>query len=86
MPPDLVESDLFRVLGAAAGWGVDRPDVLSSDALPLREDVEASFLSWAATGGFAVGLRSALGGATVAGGGAYLAVLRYGSISLSFAS
>lgn len=45
MPADLVDSDLFRVLGAAPGWGVDPPDVLSSEALPLREVVEASFLS-----------------------------------------
>lgn len=56
MPTDLVESDLFKVVGAATGWGVDRPDVLSSDALR----VESSFLSWAATGGFAVGLMAAL--------------------------
>jgi hypothetical protein len=45
VPVDLVESDLFNVLGAAAGWGVDRPDALSSEALPPREDVEISFLS-----------------------------------------
>lgn len=55
--------------------------MLSSEALPLREFVEASFLSCAATGAFAVGLAAALGGATVVGGGAYFAVLRYESIS-----
>lgn len=79
VPVDLVESDLFNVLGAAAGCGVDRPDVLSSDALR----VESSFLSWAATGGFAVGLIAGLAGAAAAaaGGGAYFAVLRYGGLS-----
>ena len=89
-PTDLVESDLFRVLGTAAGWGVVRPDVLSSDALPLREDVDASLESCAATGGFAVdltaGLAAGLAGATAAGGGAYLAVLRYGSVSYEVSS
>jgi hypothetical protein len=85
VPTDFVESDLFRVLGAGAGWGVDRPDALSSDALPLRDDTDASFLSWAATGGFAVGLAAGsaavLAVAAAAGGGAYLAVLRYERIS-----
>lgn len=72
-PTDLVESDLFRVLGAAPGWGVDRPDTFSSDALPV---VEASFLNWVATSGFAVELVAALVGTAATGGGAYLAVRR----------
>ena len=53
--------------------------MLSSDT------VEASFLSWEATGGFAVGvivdLAVALVEAAAAGGGAYLAVLRCGNMS-----
>jgi len=76
VPTDLVESDLFRVLGAAPGWGVDCPDTFSSDALPLREIVEASFLNWVATVDFAVGLAAALVGTAAVGGGAYLAVRR----------
>jgi hypothetical protein len=45
VPADFVESDLLSVAGAAVDWGVDRPDAFSSEALPLREDVETSFLS-----------------------------------------
>lgn len=69
---------------------MDRPDALSSEALPLREDVEISFLSCAATGGFADGLivdlAADLAGAAAAAGGAYRAVLRYGGISFTYSS
>lgn len=82
VPTDFVESDLFKVAEGATVWGVDRPDALSSDTLPLREEVEASFLSWVATGGFAVGFTAAaLAEAEAGGGGAYFAVLRYETIS-----
>ena len=44
LAPDF-ESDLFKVLPAARGCGLDGPDVLSSDTLPLRANVDVSFFN-----------------------------------------
>lgn len=78
--PDL-ESDLFNVLLGADGWGVDRPDVLSSDALSLRAGTAASFFGWVVAAGFATGLAAGFGAEAAAGGGAFLGVLRCKAVS-----
>lgn len=77
--PDL-ESDLFNVLLGADGWGVDRPDVLSSDALLLRTGAAGSFFGWD-TAGFATGLAAGFGAEAAAGAGAFLGVLRCTAVS-----
>jgi hypothetical protein len=77
------ESLLFSVVGHAEGCGVDRPDVLSSEALPLRADSEVSFsFALRAVVAFAAGFVTGFAaGLVVAIGGAYFAVLRYNNIS-----
>jgi hypothetical protein len=77
------ESLLFSVVGPAEGCGVDRPDVLSSEALPLRADEEVSFsFALRAVVAFAAGFVTGFAaGLVVAVGGAYFAVLRYNNIS-----
>lgn len=81
--PDF-ESCFLRVGGPADGWGVERPDALSSEALPLRAGAGASF-SFAAVvaagsgTGFAVDFDVA---APVVR--AYFAVLLYGKLACPF--
>lgn len=78
--PDL-ESCFLRVVGPVAGWGVERPDALSSEALPRRGGAGASF-SFARmvvvvfVSGFARDFAMGLDVA-VAVGRAYFAVLLY---------
>lgn len=62
--PDF-ESDLLRVLVFEVGCGVERPEALSSDALP----------GWVGAG-FGRTLGTGLVVDVVGGGGAYFAVLR----------
>lgn len=80
------ESDLLRVLVTAEACGVERPEVLSSEALPLRAEVEnsLSFATNLAVGGFATGFKAgfAFKIAGGGGGGAYLAVLRCEVVSV----
>ena len=74
--PDF-ESLLLSVLGAAEGCGVERPDVLSSDVLPLWVDADFSF-SFAprVVVAFAVDFMTRFAaGLDEAVGGAYFAVL-----------
>jgi hypothetical protein len=78
--PDL-ESDLFSVLLGADGWGVDRPDVVSSDALPLRAGAAGSFFGWVVTVGLATGLAAGFDAEAAAAGGAFLGVLRCTTVS-----
>jgi hypothetical protein len=97
---DFDESVRLSVLGPTDGWGVERPDALSSDALPLLEGADAPFSfapSFAAdvVAGFVTGFAAGFvtGFATgfadgfevnAAAGEAYFAVLLYGSISMVF--
>jgi hypothetical protein len=87
------ESVLLSVLGAAEGWGVDRPEASSSDALPFCADADASF-SFATSfpTGFVVGFAAGCAAGFVAGfaagfgfeaavGGPALGALRYRDIS-----
>ena len=80
--PDF-ESLLFSVVDPAEGCGVERPDVLSSDALPLLADADVSFSFVAkAKEPFPVGFVMVFAaGFDVAVGGAYFAVLRYKDVS-----
>jgi hypothetical protein len=80
--PDF-ESLLLSVAEPAEGCGVERPDALSSDALPLLADAEGSFSFAPRTAvvfavgfvtGFAAGLDAAVGGA-------YFAVLLCNKVS-----
>ena len=82
--PDF-ESLLLSVVEPAEGCGVERPDVLSSDALPLLVDVELSFpfmlrLIAAFVTGIVTGFVASLDEAVE---GAYFAVLFYKQISVS---
>jgi hypothetical protein len=82
LAPDF-ESLLLSVVEPAEGCGVERPDVLSSDALPLLVDAEPS-LSFAprVIVVFAAGfVRDFAAGLDEAVGGAYFAVLLYSRIS-----
>jgi len=78
--PDL-ESCFLRVVGPVAGWGVERPDALSSEALPRRGGAGASFsfarmVAVVFVSGFATDFAMGLDVA-VAVGRAYFAVLLY---------
>jgi hypothetical protein len=86
--PDF-ESVLLSVLEFAEGWGVERPEVLSSDALPRRAGAEASFsfasgIAAALATGFAADFAASFVASVeveAATGGAYFAVLLYRDIS-----
>ena len=72
------ESDLFSEAVVGPGWGVDRPEMLASEALPLRAGAAISSFFAAVV---ALGLEAGLV-AGFCGVGLYLVVLRYRWISL----
>lgn len=80
--PDF-ESDLFSVLVPAEDRGVDRPEALSSDALPLRAGAVSFALGCVATLGFVASFAAGLtaGFDVDAAGGPPFRVLRYAGIS-----
>ena len=89
--PDF-ESCFLRVVGSADGWGVERPDALSSEALPLRAGAGASFsFAPVVAAGFTVGFGAGFGTGFAVDfdvaapvGRAYFAVLLYGKLACPF--